>query len=289
MKLLCGPLVAVALLSCDARVVDVAEGQQQSSQAQADTGLDFEYYRDVVEPLFLRPRGGFVSSESACVSCHTDQATTPMPLLTPQVDSNRRMFWSEEQSLENFESVSRLVNTESPQDSRLLRAPLSPVAGGRRHTGGAFWESEDSSEYRLISNWIESASGSNEVAEIPVEVDFEFFRNCVQPIFINPIEGAVPCAQCHGGEFAVPPSPRSSTWTVEQSRAAFDDFRYFLEPGYPEQSRFMFKLLHPDAGGDLMHNGGRRWFSADDPERQALASWIRGEYTGSECPAPLQF
>jgi hypothetical protein len=48
-------------------------------------------------------------------------------------------------------------------------------------------------------------------------------------------------------------------------------------------------VLAPDAGGDLMHNGPRRWTSQADPEWQALAAWVRGEATGPVCPPALRF
>jgi hypothetical protein len=63
----------------------------------------------------------------------------------------------------------------------------------------------------------------------------------------------------------------------------------FIDAGHPENSRFLHKPLHPDVGGDLMHNGGRRWMSRDDPEWRALAAWVRGDATGSACPAALRF
>ena len=38
-----------------------------------------------------------------------------------------------------------------------------------------------------------------------------------------------------------------------------------------------------------MHNGGRRWYSKDDPERIALEAWVLGDSTGTSCPSALQF
>ncbi|MEQ8954322.1 MAG: hypothetical protein RL120_09330, partial [Gammaproteobacteria bacterium] len=239
-----------------------------------------------VEPIFLRHRGGVVGSDTSCVACHTTQANAPLGL-QPLTVENGSVFWTEEQSRQNFENVAMLVNPGAPQTSRLLLAPLAPAAGGERHSGGIFWDSVDHSEYRIIAEWISSgdpAAGADPV----VDVDFEFFRSCVQPIFVNPIDNAMPCTECHSGEFAVPP-PENSYWTVEQSRQAFESLVYLIDPGRPDSSRFLHKPLHPNAGGDLMHNGGRRWFSQDDPERQALASWVRGDARGEQCPAPLQY
>ena len=249
-------------------------------------GLDYEFYKESIEPIFIRYRGGFVGSDTACVACHTVQANAPLGLVALTED-NGEVHWTEEQSRQNFENVAMLVDPSDPESSRLLLAPLSPTAGGERHSGGIFWNSTDHSEYRLLADWI--ATGDPTASADPVvDVDFEFFRSCVQPIFVNPIDNAMPCTECHSGVFAIPP-PANAYWTEEQSRIAFEELIYLIDPGRPDSSRFLHKPLHPNAGGDLMHNGGRRWYSKDDPERQALASWIRGDSVGSQCPSALQF
>ena len=249
-------------------------------------GLDYEFYKESIEPIFIRYRGGFVGSDTACVACHTVQANAPLGLVALTED-NGEVYWTEEQSRQNFENVAMLVDPSDPESSRLLLAPLSPTAGGERHSGGIFWNSTDHSEYKLFADWI--ATGDPTASADPVvDVDFEFFRSCVQPIFVNPIDNAMPCTECHSGVFAIPP-PVNAYWTEEQSRIAFEELIYLIDPGRPDSSRFLHKPLHPNAGGDLMHNGGRRWYSKDDPERQALASWIRGDSVGSQCPSALQF
>jgi hypothetical protein len=103
--------------------------------------------------------------------------------LVPLTEENGEVFWTEAQSQENFQNVAMLVNPSAPETSRLLMAPLAPTAGGESHSGGIFWDSTNHSEYRLISEWI--ASGDpNAGAEPTVDVDFAFFRSCVQPIFV---------------------------------------------------------------------------------------------------------
>lgn len=282
-------VLSLLLAACGEQESDSpAQMAANDGSAVRDTpkGLDYAFYKEAVEPIFLRPRGGFIGADSACVGCHAGQANAPLGLQALTLEDGES-FWTEAQSRQNFENVARLVNPASPESSRLLLAPLAPAAGGERHSGGIFWDSTEHSEYRVIAEWI--ATGSPEASmEDTVEVDFEFFRACVQPVFVNPIENAMPCAECHSGEFAVPP-PENSYWTEAQSRQAFEDLVYLIDPGHPESSRFLHKPLHPDAGGDLMHNGGRRWFSADDPERQALADWVRGDARGQQCPPALQF
>ena len=262
--------------------------QLSGNSGSSDTtkGLDYEFYKESIEPIFIRYRGGFVGSDTACVACHTVQANAPLGLVA-LTEENGEVFWTEEQSRQNFENVAMLVNPSAPETSRLLLAPLSPIVGGERHSGGIFWNSTDHSEYRLMAEWIQSGNPSA-TADPIVDVDFEFFRSCVQPIFVNPIENAMPCTECHSGVFAIPP-PANAYWTEEQSRLAFEELIYLIDPGRPDSSRFLHKPLHPNAGGDLMHNGGRRWYSKDDPEREALASWIRGESAGDQCPSALQF
>lgn len=285
-------ILALLLASCSEQESTPSPSQTAQSSTGSSTaiapnkGLDFEYYVSAVEPIFLRHRGGFVGTDTSCVACHTTQANAPLGL-QPLTEENGSVFWTEEQSRQNFENVAMLVNPAAPETSRLLLAPLATTAGGERHSGGNFWDSTDHSEYRIIAEWI-ATGDSNAGADPIVEVDFDFFRACVQPIFVNPIDNAMPCTECHSGEFAIPP-PEGGYWTEEQSRQSLESLAYLIDPGRPESSRFLHKPLHPNAGGDLMHNGGRRWFSADDPERQALASWVRGEARGDQCPAPLQY
>lgn len=283
---ICGAGLLAACSEQESEPANIAQNDALAETRNTTKGLDFEFYRESVEPIFLRYRGGFVGSDTSCVACHTTQANAPLGLVAV-TEEDGRAFWTEAQSRQNFENVAMLVDPSAPETSRLLLAPLSPTAGGERHSGGIFWDTPDHSEYRIIAEWI--ASGNPAATADPiVDVDFEFFRSCVQPIFVNPIDNAMPCIECHSGEFAVPP-PENSYWTEAQSRQAFEDLVYLIDPGRPESSRFLHKPLHPNAGGDLMHNGGRRWFTADDPERMALAEWVSGNATGSSCPAPLQF
>lgn len=263
-----------------------AQSTDAASGRNTPKGLDFEFYKESVEPIFIRYRGGFVGSDTACVACHTVQANAPLGLL-PLTEQNGNVFWTEEQSRTNMENVALLVNPSAPETSRILMAPLAPTAGGEAHSGGIFWDSTNHSEYRLIAQWIATGDPSAG-AEPSVDVDFEFFRSCVQPIFVNPIQNAMPCTECHSGQFAIP-NPENSYWTMEQSRQSFEELMTFIDPGRPDYSRFLHKPLHPNAGGDLMHNGGRRWYSQDDPERQALAEWVQGNAVGAACPPALQF
>jgi hypothetical protein len=249
------------------------------ARTAADT-LDFTYFRDRVEPILLRDRGGFGPSVSACVTCHV-KSSTPMPLEPLNVSADGSVYWTPEQSLRNFEVLSRLVIPGAPEQSRLLREPLAEDAGGSRfHVGGKFWDSREEPEWLAIAQWVRSADSTAPSTAAAPTLDFEFFRTCVQRIFVDKRPGKAECTNCHdsgGRNFARSIPEGRDFWNEEESRQNFGVLTRYIEPGYPLRSRFLTHPLHPDAGGDHFHGGGRRWESQADPEWQMLAAWVRGE------------
>ena len=99
----------------------------------------------------MTDRGGTIPGMAACVMCHTWQ-TRPMRfnLETPATDAG----WTVEQSRRNFDVVTKLVNTKTPEASRLLLKPLATQAGGLSHTGGSYWTSRDQADYQAVLKWI---------------------------------------------------------------------------------------------------------------------------------------
>ena len=286
-----GPLVGAVVLATTA-----CGGEDESAVASvaAATGLDFEFYMSNVEPIFSRPRGGFTLDSPggpSCVMCHTWQTNAPLKLEPLEEGPDGETSWTEEQSRRNFVEVARLVTPGDPDNSRLLRAPLALGAGGRGlHTGGTFWASKDEPEWQALAEWVRTADppgGGEAVAEALPTLDFEFFRGCVQRIFLTTTPGALPCTECHGGGpagFAGPIGEGREFWNEEESRRNFGVALRLIEPGEPTRSRLLMHPLAFEGGGDYTHNGPRRWRSMDDPEWQMLASWVRGERTGSACP-----
>ena len=246
------------------------------------TESDVETYRNTVESVLMTDRGGTTRGYAACVMCHTWQTSVRFSLETPESDSG----WTSEQSRRNLDVITQLVNTETPDRSRLLLKPLSPEAGGLPHTGGTYWESTDDPEYGAFLQWIQRLPADRFIPAPQPEVDFEFFQSCVQSVFANPREGQLRCSRCHSnGLIGFAPAPgRGDAWTEEEAQRAYTLISRVITPGNPEQSRFLLKPLHPDGGGAYTHNGPRRWQSREDPEWQMLAAWVRGERTGSSCP-----
>ena len=101
----------------------------------------------------------------------------------------------------------------------------------------------------------------------------------MQPIFLNKRPGNVRCVVCHAGagRFGLQPlSPGSASWDEEQSHRNFQAVQRLVVPGDPLVSRLLLKPLAEEAGGQRLHQGGKHWHSQDDPEWQALATWVRG-------------
>jgi len=111
------------------------------------------------------------------------------------------------------------------------------------------------------------------------ELDYLFFKERVQPIFLEKRIGHARCVTCH--THRSPPlqelSPGATTWNNDQSRQNFEAWKLFVVPGKPLESRVLLHPLAAAAGGDPFHAGGKHWSSHADPEWQILAAWVRGQ------------
>jgi hypothetical protein len=234
--------------------------------------LDFEIYRTRIEPIFLKIREANGPGGS-CFMCHTHLNTR---LRLQPVSSN--ISWTEEQSRRNLEAVMRLVVPGDPLRSRLLLHPLATEAGGDPiHAGGKHWQSQQDPEWQTIAQWVKAAKGSAPPVPEPA-LDFEVFRNQIQPIFLKKREGLARCYTCHsqGTNFRLQAlSPGATTWTEEQSRRNFQATQRLVVPGDPLSSRLLMLPLASEAGGDPFHPGGKHWQSQKDPEWQTLVAWVR--------------
>jgi hypothetical protein len=264
-------------------VRNAAPRAAQTATAAA-TGLDYAVYRSRIEPVFLKARRPDEGAGAACASCHTRIATR----LRLQPLAAGATAWTEEQSRQNFDVVSRLVVPGDPAKSPLLLHPLAVAAGGdATHTGGKFWPSRDNPEWQMVAAWVSAASpaagggGAATAAATAVTLDFDFFRERVQPIFLRKRPGNARCIVCHenGTPRLQSLTPGATTWDADQSRKNFEAWQRVVVPGDPAASRMLMHPLAADAGGDPFHAGGKHWTSRDDPEWQTLAAWVRGART----------
>jgi hypothetical protein len=130
-------------------LVAVAFLQAAAPLARAQS-LDYQYYKTRVEPIFLKKRPG----HARCMVCHAE-STNAFNLQRLPAGSTT---WTDEQSRQNFEVVSRLVNVEKPDESVLLLHPLAPEAGGDYfHSGGRQFASRNDPDWLVLAEWIRSA------------------------------------------------------------------------------------------------------------------------------------
>ena len=108
-------------------------------------------------------------------------------------------------------------------------------------------------------------------------LDYAFFRDRVQPIFLAKRPGHARCVECHdnGNPRLQELSPGATTWNEEQSRKNFEAWQRVVVPGDPMSSRLLMHPLAPDAGGDQFHGGGRQFASQEDPDWVTIADWVR--------------
>lgn len=113
-------------------------------------------------------------------------------------------------------------------------------------------------------------------------LDYNFFKEQVQPIFLKKRPGHARCVTCHS--HGVPPlqplSRGASSWNEEQSRQNFAVWSSFVVPGNPSKSILLKHPLAESAGGDRFHAGGKHWKSQSDPEWQILSAWVSGKTAG---------
>jgi len=114
-------------------------------------------------------------------------------------------------------------------------------------------------------------------------LDFEFFKNRVQPIFLAPREGHARCIACHttASNMRLQPVPAGGAmWSDEESHKNFDAVRRMVVPG-SLKSRLLIHPLATEAGGDFFHNGGKQFASQNDREWMVLKDWVMGNTSGT--------
>lgn len=260
-------VAALLVLSGPADAGQPAPAQGQA--ATADSTLDFAFFRDRVQPIFLKKRPG----HARCITCHE----TGQPRL--QALSEGATSWTEAQSRQNFDAWRRVVAPGDVNASRLLMHPLAKTAGGDPfHAGGKHFQSRDDPEWQTLAAWVRTGTATTTAAGL----DFEVYRTRIEPIFLKPRapgEGNGMCVNCHA-RIATrmrlqPLAPGATAWTPEQSRQNFDAVSRVVIAGDVTRSPLAVHPLAQAAGGDAQHTGGKFWTSQDNAEWQAVAAWIK--------------
>jgi hypothetical protein len=123
-------------------------------------------------------------------------------------------------------------------------------------------------------------------AQTAPELDYEFFKSRVEPVFLTKRPDHARCYICHvesNNAFHLERlSPGARAWTEEQSRRNFEMVSILVNPGDPDTSRLLLHPLGPEDGGDVFHSGGRQFPSKRDPAWRTLAAWVNGATLASQ-------
>jgi hypothetical protein len=162
---------------CNAFVPPRADFDLTRDPERADFGL----FRDKVSPMLSgRGKDGSETTSCAAGNCH---GTISNSLYLTCGDTPEQIRWN------YFVAEEYLAQT--PEQSELLRRPLSPSQGGAFHEGGVMFASTGDEGYRVLDEWAR-AHGPPELPE--ASAGFAFFSNKVQPMLVK--KGCM-MMQCH--------------------------------------------------------------------------------------------
>ena len=138
--------VRIAIAAAAVSALALASSVQVSGAAS----LDYEYFKAKVQPIFVTKRPG----HAPCVMCHAE-ANNMLSLQKLPFGTT----WSEEATRKNFETALKIVEAaDDPLQSKILRHPLAPEAGGDAfHNGGRQFENTDDPSWRTIADWAKGA------------------------------------------------------------------------------------------------------------------------------------
>jgi hypothetical protein len=118
---------------------------QQATSPSTTAGLNFEFFKTRIQPIFLAKRPG----HARCIACHGSGTPLRLQPLAPGSAT-----WNEEESRKNFQAVQRVIVPGSLK-SKLLMHPLDEQAGGDFfHNGGKHWSSQNDPEWQTLKAFV---------------------------------------------------------------------------------------------------------------------------------------
>lgn len=134
----------------------------------------------------------------------------------------------------------------------------------------------------LAGGDVRTAFEKNSAAEL---LDFEFFKERVQPILAKPGADGKACVICHSSHavLRLEPPDEGGQFSEKMTRENYEYATKVVNIAQPEKSLILIKPTRPTDGvgnvGDYLatHNGGQRWpGNESSPEYQTILQWIRG-------------
>jgi hypothetical protein len=127
---------------------------------------------------------------------------------------------------------------------------------------------------------LRQASSQTAAPTMAAQLNYEFFKTKVQPVFLAKRPGHARCVVCHTFNNApfkvVPLSPGATTWNEEQSQRNFELVKRVTMPGFLDSALIKHPLAE-EAGGDAHHGGAQQFASKEDPDWLTLKAFVMGE------------
>ena len=215
---------------------------------------DFGQFKDRVNPVLTGREGaGQKGASCAAGNCH---GTVANSLYFTCGDTPERLRW-------NYLAAEEYL-AQTPEQSELLRRPLSPAQGGAYHEGGVVFASPSDGAYVALTDWAK-AHGPPVVDN--TDPGFLFFSQKVQPMLVK--KGCM-MVQCHsasmfhdyrlrggsGGSFSLSATRKNYDLSLAQLSVESED---------PNASRIVRKNLYRpevcgvagcDKASGIAHRGG---------------------------------
>lgn len=194
---------------------------------------DFAVFRDKVNALLTKGGDSNTANKScAAANCHGTVANSLYLSCGDTPEQLRFNYYAAQEYL-----------AQKPEESELLRRPLSPAAGGAFHEGGIIFDTPSDPAYTTLTEWAQ-AHGPAIIPE--KDAGFDFFSQKVQPVLVK--KGCM-MIQCHsatmfhdyrlrggsGGSFSLSATRRNYELSLAQMALESDD---------PNASRLVRKNLY---------------------------------------------
>ncbi len=193
--------------------------------------------------------------------------------------------WSEEQSRQNFEVVSKLVTPNEPMKSRLLLHPLAPEAGGDpTHTGGKFWASQNDQEWQMIAAWVGNTAGSvtaqpHDSKDGGDQASFESFQSQRRAYFFRRTSRTRPVLRLslRRQQAFSPRKIISRQYGLDRKTIAaqLSECAAIGCARRPHVKQIADASARTRIGGEAFHSGGRQFASQNDPDFLKIAEWVK--------------
>lgn len=213
---------------------------------------DLTYFAAFIQPDLAAERDG-----ESCMSCHGERGKGGRYLIAAPDEQGR---YSLQQTLTNYQSTLAVK-------AKFREMATAPHGGSK-----VVWSAE------ALDAWIQ---GEKLTAALQGLLDYDYYREKVEPLFVELGSDGSSCATCHNTHavFNLKPLPSNGQYGLAESRHNYANALKVIDVDDPSRSLMLLKPISPrqtneDTG--FGHAGGVRWQQGANSEQWKLVyEWIR--------------